>query len=140
VIQPLRTYHRWTFLILAIAIPVVFVAGLTARRTTPQPKREAMLLASPSGSGKRFNYPILVWSNFPKARLVAIKPIALPDALVYWSNQAPGQNDLPPDSIFLGRLDPAITYQIPNPSPGFFVIYSPAQKAILDYAAFGGRP
>ncbi len=139
-IQPLRTYHRRTFLVLAIVLPVIFVAGLAARRKTPLPKMEAMFLMTSSGSGKKFSYPILVWSDFPKVRLVAIKPLALPDALVYWSNQAPGRSDLPVDSIFLGRLDPALNYQISDPAPGFLVIYSPAQRAIIDYAAFGGRP
>lgn len=28
----LRTYHRWLFLVLAIVLPLLFVAGLRARR------------------------------------------------------------------------------------------------------------
>ncbi len=138
-IQPLRTYHRRTFLVLAVVLPVIFVAGLAARRKTPPPKTEAMLLATSSGNGKKFSYPILIWSDFPKVRLVAIKPLALPDALVYWSNETPARSDLPAGSIFLGRMDPALTYQLPSAAPGFLVIYSPAQKAVLDYAAFGAR-
>jgi hypothetical protein len=139
-IQPLRGYHRRAFLVLAIVLPAVFVGGLAARRKMPVAKVETLLLAAPSGGGKKFTYPITVWSAPPKARLIATKPLVLPDALVYWSTQAPQEKFLPADAVFLGRLDPALTYQIPNPSPGFLVIYSPAKKAVLDYAAFGVRP
>ena len=139
-IQPLRRYHRRAFLVLAVVLPVVFVAGLAARRNTPPPKIEAMLLAASSGNGKKFKYPIMVWSDPPKARLIATRPFVVPDALVYWSKQSPQENSLPAGAVFLGRLDPALTYQIPGPAPGYFVIYSPAQQAVLDYAAFGGRP
>ncbi len=139
-IQPLRRYHRCTFFALAVLLPALFVAGLAARRKTPPPKFEAMLLAVSSGGGKKFKYPIMVWSAPPRARLIVTKPFVVPDALVYWSTQIPNENVLRSDAVFLGRLDPAITYQIPASAPGFFVIYSPAQKSVLDYAAFGVRP
>lgn len=139
-IQPLRTCHRWTFAVLAIIVPVVFAAGLAARRKPPLSRGTIEILISASGPGQRFKHSIVVWSEFPKVRLIANKPFVVPDALVYWSNQAPEQNRLAPDAVYLGPLDPVVTYQIPVSLPGYLVIYSPAQQAILDYAAFGERP
>ncbi|HUL34440.1 MAG TPA: hypothetical protein VL128_11190 [Candidatus Eisenbacteria bacterium] len=48
-IQPLRTVHRQVFLLLTLALPLLFVAGIRARHwvLTPKPESGQRALAAP---------------------------------------------------------------------------------------------
>ena len=75
-IQPLRRAHRVSFFLLSLALPAVFVAGLTARRPLPPAERvsDRITLTLPSGAEVVADAREL-WGNGVDA----------PDPLVFWN-------------------------------------------------------
>jgi len=142
-IQPLRTQHRVTFVILAVIIPVVFVAALASRPKPARMERRGLLVASNSIINSQNGlFRTATNSNADGSssiRLLTHKPILAPDVLVYFAESKPQQNDLPPTAYLLGEFEPYASYPMPV-TPGFIVLYSPAQKSVIDIAPLGGRP
>jgi len=65
-IQPLRKLHRRVFLLLAIALPLFFIAGLRARHHVPIPK--AIPRKPVSQTPLNGSEPILTASDFGATR------------------------------------------------------------------------
>jgi len=65
-IQPLRKFHRCAFLLLAIALPLFFIAGLRARHHVPAPK--AIPRKPVSQTPLNGSEPILTASDFGATR------------------------------------------------------------------------
>jgi hypothetical protein len=141
-IQPLRTNHRRIFLGLALLVSAVFVAGLLARpeATAPAARREAVFVAPAGQTWKNhlFTLEVSPTSDINQTRIVPSKGLLAPDVLIYYSDVAP-QDSLPANAILLGRWDPSATYSLLFNS-GFLVMYSGAQKSVLDFTPLGGRP
>ncbi len=143
-IQSLRTRHRWAFSVLAVLIPLVFVAGLKARYRSvggAQIPAEAVLVAPQDPTWQ--NHLVLVQTSTTadgqhSLRLLPIKPIVAPDLLVYHAQQIPQPGRLPEDAHLLGRWDANSSYSAP--SGGYLLLYSGAQKTVLDTIPLGGRP
>ncbi len=142
-IQPLRSYHRWSFLLLAVLLPVLFVAGILVRPKPPQPQAIFRLIAS-QGSDWQKHFFVVQISAAPTGEtslvLVPIKPVLAPDLLVYYANHAPQLGVLPADAHLLGRWDIGSTYPLPHPLNGFVLLYSGGQKTVLDSVAVEGHP
>jgi hypothetical protein len=142
-IQPLRNCHRWSFLLLAVLLPVLFVAGLLVR-PNPFKLRVATQFIAPQGSDwQKHSFAVQISTTPTGERalmLVPTKPILAPDLLVYYSDHAPLQGVLPDDAHLLGRWDAGFSYSLPRPLNGFVLLYSGAQKAVLDSVAVEGHP
>ena len=144
-IQPLRTCHRRTFVVLAVVLPALFVAGLAARRQAAEPQAAApdayTLVSSDAGHWHQRHIKINVFTNTiqPGARWVQLVPqeeLREPDALVYWSDAQPSGANLPAKARLLGALDPTARYALPENAEGFLIVYSLAHQTVVDATAF----
>jgi hypothetical protein len=139
-IQPLRTYHRRMFLVLAVALPAVFLAGLVARRKPTRTVSSVSRSVLVAGTDWRKHFFVVLATHGPNgvrfASLVPTKPSIVPDGLVYFSDSAPHGDSLPEQATLLGRFEIGTSY--PASSPGFLILYSPAQRAVIDFAPLGG--
>ena len=142
-IQPLRSGHRRIFLLLAVLLPVLFVAGILARPKPPQPRVIARLIAFQGSDWQKHFFAVQI-STAPTGEtslvLVPIKPVAAPDLLVYYADHAAQQGALPADAHLVGRWDVGTTYPLPRTLNGFVLLYSAAQKTVVDSVAVEGRP
>ena len=154
-IQPLRTGHRRVMFTLAVALPVLFVAGLAARKS-PAPANRAVKWEE----GERTQ---IQWRPATSFRLgsteatiresadgrwleirLSADPLT-PDLLVYWSPIAPSGDALPPDSHLLGTLagQHAQRMQLPasaRQSGGYVMVYSLAHQSLTGSVRLRGLP
>ena len=140
-IQPLRDRHRWTFGVLAIILPALFIAGLAMRSPLPVqsgniPERGPHRVSVLTGS----DYRISIHLPGSEGRSIAVGPgtyTQSPDVLVYWSSD-PGATRLTAGSRLLGPLRVNAAYDPPAPG-GALIFYSvPTGKTIANLA-LGGR-
>ena len=140
-IQPLRNYHRRVFLVLSLAVPTVFVAGLSARRgnNLRSPSAGVIVVATTNEwQNHLFVMQLSRSSDGHKiAKIFLTKPLDAPDALIYSAEHAP-QGSLPPEAHLLGKYDAEASYQVP--ASGYLILYSAAHNSVLDSAAIGGQP
>jgi len=119
-IQPLRRYHRYAFLSLSAALPVLLVAGLALRPVTAPSERipDRITLIMPSGT-----------ESIADARELWGSAVDEPDPLVYWSasDSATIQDARFLGSLALGRGGGLL---VPQPA-GYLVLYSPAHAKAL---------
>ena len=144
-IQPLRTGHRLVMFTLAAALPVLFVAGLVARKS-PTPANEAVRWEGDGGSQVQWQSatPFRLGSTEATIResadgrwleiRLSADPLT-PDLLVYWSAIAPSGDALPPDSHLLGTPagQRAQRMQLPasaRQSGGYVMVYSLAHQSL----------
>jgi len=125
-IQPLRRRHRYSFVALAVVLPAIFTAGLTARRPLVpiQPHSDRILLTMPSGA-----------AMVTGARELWGSAVDAPDLLVYWTADEPELASLPVNARLLGSLDAARreALRVPqgNRNRGYLILYSLAwQKPV----------
>jgi hypothetical protein len=149
-IRPLRVRHRTMMIALAVIVPALFVAGLTARQAVPR------IVESPVGqqaaSYESFEVvgrderawgelPIrTIWLRGPSAaapRAVSLEvdgPLKRPDLLVYWDDRSSDAGELSDGARLLGRLGGRrhVTWDVPAPSgSGRLVLYSTAWKQVV---------
>lgn len=151
----LRTRHRSIMTVLAIVLPVVFVAGLVMRppiqRMDSLPVVEAESLDFPvlvaNGNGVSIDGAILDLglyraSNDAGRYAVEVDPqagqaVKAADVLVYWSKSTDTSASIPPrDAYLLGTLAGPQTrlFALPpaaKPGTGRLVFYSLAQKRLF---------
>ena len=142
-IQPLRTCHRWSFLLLAALLPVLFVAGILARPRPPRPQVIARLIAFQGAEWQKHFFAVQISTGATGETslvLVPTKPVVAPDLLVYYAEHAAQQGVLPSDAHLVGRWDVGTTYPLPRTLNGFVLLYSGAQKTVVDSVAVEGRP
>jgi hypothetical protein len=148
VIQPYRTLHRRVFLVLTVLLPAVLVGGLhfrhrPLRATAPEDKQFAVVSETTGHWQKeKVRIRLLRTSGEPATwvQLSPAHPLPVPDVLVYWSSQLPDKNVLPADARFIGPLDPAVHYRLPQASGGHIVLYSLPLHRIVDSTPFGIEP
>lgn len=122
-IQPLRRYHRFSFYMLGILLPVLFGAGLVARRplVIVEPTSDRIQLTMPSGTAMVTDSRGL-WGS----------AVDDPDVLVYWTEGEPELDSLPVGAHFLGSLQSARSEVLRVPrgdrDRGYLVLYSLAYQ------------
>ena len=118
-IQPLRKVHRRSFVLLALVLPAVFIAGLLARRPLVPAERvsDRISLVLPSGAEMVIDSRDL-WGSAVDA----------PDPLVYWTLAAPAPGSLPGGARLLGSLEAARRNRLRLPGDtgarGYLILYS----------------
>jgi hypothetical protein len=119
-IQPLRRYHRYTFLTLTVALPAILVAGLALRPAPPPSERisDRITLMMPGGAELRAD-PRQLWGT----------AVDEPDPLVYWAAGVPASLL---GARFMGSLEQARERGLAVPqATGYLVLYSPAHSEIV---------
>ena len=118
-IQPLRRYHRFSFLALAVLIPVLFGAGLLARRplVSVEATSDRINLIMPSGT-----------AMIADSRELWGKAVDGPDLLVYWTEDEPGLSSLPANAQLLGSLESGRQAALRVPRGGHLTLYSLAYQ------------
>jgi hypothetical protein len=142
-IQPLRSCHRWTFLFLAVLLPVLFVAGILARPKPPQPRVIARLIAFQGSDWQKHFFVVQIstaTTGETSLVLAPTRPVVAPDLLVYYAEHAAQQGVLPADAHLLGRWDIGTAYPLPRTLNGFVLLYSGAQKIVVDSVPVEGHP
>ena len=146
--RTLRVRHRWSVSALAVIVPLLFAAGLAARREMP-------VSAAVNGSGTeaawsrvselRVSFPdrgtvSFEWleSDDPAARLgfrLRLTEVALPEVLVYHAPHGAGQDALPAGARLLGRVTRGVAGPWPfdgDPGePGWLILFLPARNEVL---------
>jgi len=148
VIQPYRTLHRYTFLLLLLLLPTIFVVGLHDRRRVPlmpppdQSNFSTVREADGYWQSQKIRVTLLRKSGEAGTwfRLTPLRTPQAPDVVVYWSAQLPDHNILPADARLLGPLDPMVPYRLPEPSDGHLVLYSLPLNTVLDSTSLGMQP
>ena len=124
-IQPLRRLHLRIFFTASVALPLVFLAGLLARRPFPLVEidlpREGEWPAEFSGYLKSF------------------KETLTPDALVYWSPLNPSGQALLPEARLLGSPHGNFVSNGSLPSDGYLLLYSLAQQKVIAAQPFARK-
>lgn len=141
-IQPLRRTHRAIFVVLGIALPVLFIGGLLARHaplSAVQPVEDK--LAQTNGGtefvlnhgSSKFTVRLVESRKGEAQREFLVIPSSgflAPDVFLYWSETKP-ETSISPNARFLGKLGPREVYRIPVGAGGYFVLYSVAQNEVL---------
>lgn len=145
-IQPLRAWHRRAAIALAGALPVIFVAGVLARKA-PAPGNATITwdANAPAQIRWRAAVPVRLGTRLATARRsddgtwleVQARDLLEPDVLVYWSAAAPNGNALPAKSRLLGSIA-ARTLQLPG--GGYAVMYSLARQNVIGSIRLGDLP
>ncbi len=159
-IRPLRIRHRAMMAVLAVVIPLVFVAGLMAREPIPvmeQLPEAVVSLAQPSLAHQILEADDLwtvapittrVFGDATPATHLAVEltpqaSLKLPDVLVYWAPQQPA-GMLPGDSFLVSSLDGTETVRGALPeaalrTDGFLILFSLARQEVIDVAPLTTR-
>ena len=149
-IQPLRTAHRWTFVVLAGILPVILGVALKAR---PHAAR-ANVVKTEQTSG-RLNHTTAAWAKqtFSTAfysdannsgvrfTLMPLRDLDEPDLLLYWTSQS-GTTSLDlTGAHLLGPFRQGTSYSIPTGARQVsLILYSLAHGEIVDSARVEGLP
>ena len=153
-IRPLRARHRAMMVVLAVVVPLLFAAGLAARRAVPRS------MDSPPGeqASSYEDFEVIgrddrAWGELPiitiwlrasgadtrcAVTLELSRPVKRPDLLVYWDDHPSDAGDLSEEARLLGRLGGRrrLTWEVPTPSgSGRLVLYSTAWKKVVASAA-----
>jgi len=156
-IRALRRRHRTIVSLLAVALPLLGVAGLVARRPIPaqEPLPEALgpsEIETPAGAPRsRLSWPggalTLVRLSATELVLEPQVEIAGAELLVYWTVDAPAPGgNLPAESWLLGRVDGARACRLTLPSraqesAGSLVLYDLAHQTVVATTELrGGAP
>ena len=160
-IRGLRRSHWVIWTVLAVALPVLFVAALNARREVPKVDRlqgplEAASVPttdrSPVGrielTGAALDLHLVARGN--DASLISLKPdgTGMPaDLVVYWSKTGSRVGDpLPPAAMFLGSLGNGATLLVPRVGRkaaemgGFLSLFSESQRTVVGQADLSSFP
>ena len=145
-IRSLRTQHRVTFTVLAVILPVLFVAGLRARRPIPSVPR---LPDYESSFDQRSGF--ILWDEIGiKARIssstigraktfldvIPVRELEEPDLLLYWDDRRPETGSLSEKAILLGSLKGVkprrlIVPQSVPASVGYVILFSLAHQRVI---------
>lgn len=147
-IRPLRQRHRAIVCTLGVLLPVVFAAGIAARRPAPVAASLPAELAT-----KATDFGNVVWTRadvWPDQRIITrlrrdangaiavdlmSRDPARPDVLVYWTPGKEAASDrLPDNARLLGVLSEHTPLPIPDDvrgKPGRFVLYSLANNEVV---------
>ena len=159
-IRPLRTRHRVMVTVLAVTLPVLFVAGLLVRKPPAEMEAipEALQPSSATYSTLLSETPDL-WGELaivtrlhadgdPASRLaVELHPeayIKTPDVLVYWHTEATAEDVVPDGAYLLGALAGAQARRFALPdtalaTDGHLILYSLAHQQTIATARLSSK-
>lgn len=110
-IAPLRRRHRSMFVVLAVAVPALFLTALAHRPTAPLvPKLPIELVSTTPSAGQSLELfadyaaSLLVDADGAHLTLEALAPLRQPDLLAYFSTGAPAASSLPAEAHLLGPV------------------------------------
>lgn len=148
-IQPLRNWHRWTFEVLGILLPIVFLAGLAARpsgtkSTSLPPALSGQKIFETASAWKNHSITTTLFTDGP-AVLLQLEPAARlvsPDLLLYWSSEpAPTADGIESNATLLGSFEPGRRYLLPREAKrGRLLLYSLAHRKLVDSAVLQVEP
>ena len=160
-IRPLRTRHRVMVTVLAVTLPILFVAGLLARKPPAemealpkaiQPFSEAyptLLAEAPNLWGELAIITRLHADATPASHLaVELHPevyLKAPDVLVYWHLGAlPAEDTIPDEAYLLGALAGTRTRHFALPdtalhTDGHLILYSLGHQQTIATARLSSR-
>ena len=153
-IHPLRTAHRTAFVMLAILLPAILVAGLGARhRGSDLPMQGAQVPASlklvsdSAGLWQKHAIRTKFYSmaEHPQNTYLVLQPapdLNEPDLLVYWTANAPTGNLLPAKAQLVGTLATGKPLLLPPTAKaaGYVVLFSSAHPGLFDTARVENLP
>jgi hypothetical protein len=154
-IQPLRSAHRVVFLLAALVLPALLVAGLRARRPSPLMAAVPLPAATPAG-------PSLTWKTRGGTAIISLvqpgaggggleielSPATAfrgPDLLLYWTARGLPVDDLAPADVLLGEVSgqPVRRFQLPpavGPGQGSLLLFSLAHHEVIGTTALPSLP
>jgi hypothetical protein len=152
-IQPLRTVHRRTFVVLGFVLPAILVVGLGARR----PQRHASAIAAQvPDSAQLVRKSDSLWQRHamqtqfyrdPRkqeiyAVLLPAQELNQPDLLLYWAANAQQGESLPTDAQLLGSFTAGKALVLPSGAQrgGHLILFSLAHQAVADTATVESLP
>jgi len=147
-IQPLRTVHRRAFVVLAVVLPAILLAGIEARRPgtslterSPELPATAYLVRESNGLWSQHSIATKIYgrSDSPKDIYVVLrpmKPLNEPDLLLYWSSNTPQGNSLPSESLFVAPYSADESFALPleKGRAGNLMLFSLAHQTVVDFA------
>jgi|SRR5271157_743155 len=145
-IQPLRTVHRRTFLVLAFILPAILLVGLRARPLHVRPAFRvsglpagAYMVRESGGLWRKHAMQSMFYSmpDRPQDIYVALRPneeLNEPDLLLYWTTSAPQGNTLPADAQLVGEYAAGRAFLLPmdEKRSGYLVLFSLAHQFVID--------
>lgn len=149
-IQPLRTAHRWTFVVLAGILPVILGVALKAR-----PHAATADTAKTEQASRRLNQVTAAWAKqtfstafYSDAKnsgvrftLMPLRDLDEPDLLLYWTSQSGTTARGLTDAHLLGPFREAASYSLPTGTQQvLLILYSLAHREIVDSAPVEGLP
>lgn len=146
-IQPLRRVHARAFLALGIFLPMLFVAGVTSRRTsTALPTAQMQAHTSPALSertitidGARVTAKVFREGTGTSMEISSSPELLAPDVLVYASTSE-SKSDVPTDAVLLGPFVSGKAYRLLCVNSRFVLLYSlPRKELLATFAAGDGR-
>lgn len=151
-IQPLRTVHRRTFIVLAGVLPLILGIALKARPrvvsgridTVPREQAYARLNQTTAAWGKQ-TFSTEFYSDVKnrgvRFTLVPLHDLHEPDLLLYWSDQSPTTSPDLSGAHLLGSFRPGSSYSLPaGTQRGALILYSLARREVIDGARVEGLP
>ncbi len=147
-IQPLRTVHRRAFVVLAVVLPAILLAGIEARRPgtslterSPELPATAYLVRESNGLWSQHSIATKFYgrSDSPKDIYVVLRPMQPlnePDLLLYWSTNTPQGKSLPSESLLVApyTADEAFTLPLDKERAGNLILFSLAHQTVFDSA------
>lgn len=140
-IRPLRKLHRFTFYILAVLLPVIFIAGLAVRRPIPPSPSQPVVDQTGAARSASGEAGAPAASGEEAIDLNELRASGAPDPLIYWSREQPQGDQLSQDAVLLGALSNLQGASSVRPrdllppaareSDGYLIIYSLANRRIV---------
>ena len=145
-IQPLRTVHRWTFVVLAGVLPVILGVALKARPRVVPATTNTVRTEQASG---RLNQTTAAWAKQTfstefysdanksgvRFSLMPLRNLDEPDLLLYWTSQSPTTSPDLSGAHLLGSFREAKSYSLPTGTQrASLILYSLAHSEIVDSA------
>jgi hypothetical protein len=143
-IQPLRRVHARTFLVLGIVLPILFVAGVRSRPTSPtSPVAQAHTSSAPSArttttDGTRVTARVFREDTNTAVEITSTPELLAPDVLVY-ASPSESKGEVPADAVLLGTFVSGKTYRLPSANSRFVLLYSVPRKELLASFSAGGE-
>lgn len=142
-IQPLRTVHRATFIVLALALPILLAAAIASRK----PPRVAELAQKQKAAtetvgefrflfnGERVSLSLNHFTAKPGGRYTLRSELAqtsLPETLLFWTSSG-AKDAIPFDAALIGPIviDRPFTMAENYASSGSLLLYDAPHKRIL---------
>jgi len=145
-IQPLRQLHRRSFLVLGIALPVLFVDGIVSRQSLPKTAGDRTVageLTPETEQTVQVNcFSVRLRTGRDREGMVlhisSRNALNEPDLLVYASPME-SKGAVTENATFLGEYAPGNSYRLPKDGAEFVVLYSLGHQEVLASVPLGGR-